>query len=188
MKENKNNSSNYNISFEKQYSECQKTIEKILFGDYLQWLEQFTLKYPNFTDIEWEYFNEKVSETDYKNIVNLRLLYEIIAIYSQENYSARSQVYINYFIVRNNNFTFQIGNIQDDSSIIYIIKDNVSNQFMTKCSIDLEDIREKYKQGQKSDKLIQLIKNLINKNSSQESTPNETHKVLSKQIDSNHKL
>ena len=189
MLENNNvNSENCVTCLDEQYSEYQNNIERILFGDYLTWLEQFTLKYPNFTNIEWEYFNEKISETDYKNIANLRLLYEIIAMYSQKNYSARSQAYINYFFVRNNSFTFQIGNIQDEISIIYIIKDNVSNKFMTKGSINFEDIKEQYKQGQKSDKLIQLIKNLINKNSSQESTANETHKVLSKQIDSKHKL
>ena len=187
MKDNKNSFNTYNANFEEQYSEYQKIIEKILFGDYLQWLEQFTKEHPNFTDIEWIYLNEKLTETDSENIKMLYILYEIISLYTQENYLSSEQSYTNSYMVKKDNFYFKIGKILDEEPIIYICSCGLI-QNINMGNINFDDIRKKYNQSQKSNIVAQIIKNLIQENKLLESTSSDKSKVLSKQIDNNYKL
>jgi len=187
MKENENNYNNYDANFEEQRHEYQNIIEEIICGDYLQWLEQFTKKHPNFTDIEWIYLNEKLTKTDSKNIKMLYILYEIISLYTQENYLSSKQSYTNSHIVKKDNFYFEIGKILDEEPIIYICSCGLI-QNIIRGNINFDDIRKKYNQSQKSNIVAQIIRNLINENNSLDFILPDTHKLLSKQIDNNHKL
>lgn len=137
-------------------------IKKILFGDYLEWLEQFLSKYPNFTDIEWS-LNGTLSEEDYENVSILHLLYEIIALCGKKNYSTSNQLYTKSYYVKNNNLIFSIGKIPDERPIIFV-KGNHLNP-TDKFIIDFKDVISYYQENQKTNTLLHLITNTIHENS-----------------------
>lgn len=171
----------------------QNNLEKIKFGNYLTWLEQFTLKYPNFTNNDWIYLKEKITENDYENIKIMPLLYEIIEKYAQENYISGTQEYYGkYYIIKNNNFYFQIGHISSQGTIIYLNRyEVIEKEFCY--DIDFNDIKNNKKRefaieiDKKLDKLAELISNIAKENTPLEAIVSKTdetiHKILSKKIE-----
>jgi len=168
----------------------ENNLMKFKFDNYLEWLEQFTEKYPNFTDIEWLYSKEKITENDYENIKTIHLFYEIIEKYAQENYISGTQEYYGkYYIVKNNNFYFRIGIISGQGSIIFFNRHDILEKGFY-YDIDFNDIRNNKKRefaieiDKKLDKLAELIKNIARENTPLEaiaSKADETiHKILTK--------
>ena len=71
------------MNLEKKNFEEQK--EKLLKNnDYMNWLENFTNRYPSFYEYDWVL--EGCSEEDIQNIQNIDVLYEVIEDYAVENY------------------------------------------------------------------------------------------------------
>ena len=61
---------------------------KAMFSDetYILWLNKFSEKHSKFTDDEWYYYSQELTEKDKNNVANLYLLFEIIDKYASSNY------------------------------------------------------------------------------------------------------
>ena len=79
--------------------------------DYINWLSEFTKKYPYFK--EWYIPNVNLlslREIDRVNMQKLSLLYEMIDIYAKENYLYPNDRELNsYYIVKHNNIYYLVG-------------------------------------------------------------------------------
>ena len=79
--------------------------------DYINWLDEFTIKYPYFK--EWFIPNVNLlslREIDRVNIQKLSLLYEMIDIYAKENYLYPNDREVNpYYIMKHNNIYYLVG-------------------------------------------------------------------------------
>lgn len=61
---------------------------KVMFSDetYILWLNKFSEKHSKFTDDEWYYYSQELTENDKNNVANLFLLFEVIDKYASSNY------------------------------------------------------------------------------------------------------
>lgn len=61
---------------------------KVMFSDetYILWLNKFSEKHSKFTDDEWYYYSQELTEKDKNNVANLSLLFEVIDKYASSNY------------------------------------------------------------------------------------------------------
>lgn len=61
---------------------------KVMFSDetYILWLNKFSDKHSKFTDDEWYYYSQELTEKDKNNVANLSLLFEVIDKYASSNY------------------------------------------------------------------------------------------------------
>lgn len=190
-KENSNSKNHIMNNFEEN-NEKQNNLEKIKFGNYLEWLEQFTLKHPNFTDNDWIYLKEKITENDYENIKILPLFYEIIEKYAHENYISGTQKYYGkYYIIKKNDFYFRIGIISGQDKVIFLNRYHIIEKGFY-YDIDFNYIKNNKKRefaielDKKLDKLAELISNIVRENTPLEaiaSKADETiHKILTKKF------
>lgn len=81
--------------------------------NYLKWLESFTIEHPSFSDDDWLYFPEQISETDNENVKNLHLLYEGIEFYAKKNYIYPTKCdfgyYEDYYNLKLDNVSYELG-------------------------------------------------------------------------------
>lgn len=78
--------------------------------DYILWLEEFTSKYPIFSDTDWLYNSTDLEEKDQENINQISLLYEIIDTYAKANYLyPNSNQFICYYYLKVKQNYYQIG-------------------------------------------------------------------------------
>ena len=97
--------------------------------EYLIWLEKFTNKYPNFSDEDWLYHPEKISEEDLKNVNDLNILYEIIECYATENYIYPTKYkFGNSYKIKLDNKGYEIGELCGQGTIYFCNKINVENE------------------------------------------------------------
>lgn len=84
--------------------------ESIISNDnYISWLENFTLN-GGFSDNNWLYCPEKISEEDRGNVEKLCLLYEIIDEYAKTNFIYPNvDTYSNSYFIMNNDIVYEIG-------------------------------------------------------------------------------
>ena len=77
---------------------------------YIEWLKQFTQDIDGFSNDDWLYSPEKLSEADRENVEELSLFYEGVANYSKQNHIYPvSFDYGNFYLVKLNDFGFEIG-------------------------------------------------------------------------------
>ena len=137
----------------------QNRIKNIISNpDYMNWLEQFSLKYPNFNSYEF-YFNDKLSKEDKDNSNDLALLYEGISNYAHDNYlyPISDSMYSGYYRIHYNNVGYEIGVIKDQK-IITLCKrfDSYDDTF-----IDFNDIMLNRKQPN-TDYITERLQELSN--------------------------
>lgn len=117
---------------------------------YIEWLKQFTRNKDGFSDDEWLYFPEKISETDRKNVEKLCLLYKGIANYSQQNYIYPIPCeFGNFYRVKLGNFGFEIGILVGQGTVFFFNKVLLEDD---KYFIDFNDILL----GKKQDNVDQI--------------------------------
>lgn len=168
---------------QKLYTEYKSNIEKIKYGDYLEWLELFTLKYPAFKDDDWFYSKDEISESDYQKVKFLYLLFQIIDSYAQKNYFQETPTKLGYYYtIKSNETYFQIGIASGQGSYIYCERLSEINESF----LDFKDIRSDKRQeyaleiDKKLEKLITLINTLAEQNTPLEAISETTNKTIQK--------
>lgn len=109
-----------------------KEIKNMLSStDYINWLHDFSKDKNGFSDDDWLYFPEKLSESDREKVGKLYLLYEGIDRYAEENHiSPEPCKFGNYYGVKLNDFSFEIGVLIGQGTVSFFNK------------VPLEDDRE----------------------------------------------
>lgn len=111
---------------------------------YIEWLNEFTQDKDGFSDDDWLYFPEKISEFDRKNVEKLCLFYEGIDNYSQQNHIYPTPCeFGNFYRVKLNGFGFEIGILVGQGTIFFFNKVSLKGD---KEFIDFNDIMIEKKQ------------------------------------------
>ena len=155
--------------------------------NYMNWLDVFTSKYCSFSDRDWIYGFNKLSESDMRNVLSLHLLYKQIENYSIRNHISNVDSGIgNFYKLKSDNSEFEIGILYgkgdsgkdnlyfcnkvefDDNDNVVNFKDvinykenhNSTNIELNKLS---NNVLKLYKSGVPIDVIEYQLKNTINK-------------------------
>lgn len=91
--------------------------------DYIEWLNKFTQDKNGFSDDDWLYFPEKISDSDRENVGKLNLLYEGIDRYAEQNQlSPEPCKFGNFYRVKLNDFSFEIGILIGQGTVFFFNK------------------------------------------------------------------
>lgn len=115
----------------------------IVNDDYIKWLEKFTSN-GRFTDNDWLYFPEKMSNEDKENIDKLQLFYEIIKEFAEKSHiypKSSGNNYNEYYFVIYNNTVFKIGYIAGQGTVFFCDKLKIIDENDLKNCIKFEDIK-----------------------------------------------
>ena len=123
--------------------------------DYIEWLIQFTQDKDSFYDDNWDYSNEKLSDTDKKMVDKLALFFECINLYAKNNYIySISRPLGECYKIKINNNGFEIGYITGQGTSFYCKKIQLGGE---KNLIDFTDIINNKKQNN-----VKYIENGLN--------------------------
>ena len=131
--------------------EKEKKIKDMMSNtSYIEWLNEFTQDKDGFSDDDWLYFPEKISDSDRENVLKLCLFYEGIDNYSQQNhiYPVPCE-FGNFYRVKLNDFGFEIGILVGQGTIFFFNKASIEDD---KVFIDFNDIMI----GRKQDNVDQI--------------------------------
>ena len=93
---------------------------KYNFENYIKWLEMFTMKYSSFSDQDWVYGFNKLSDSDMKNVQNLHLLYKQIENYSIKNHISNIDSGIgNFYKLKSDNGEFEVGTLYGKGNLFF---------------------------------------------------------------------
>lgn len=105
---------------------------------YIEWLNQFTQNKDRFSDNDWLYSPEKISESDRENVEKLCLFYEGIGNYAQQNHIYPIPCgFGNFYRVKLNGFGFEIGILVGQGTAFFFKKVSLEDD---KKFIDFNDI------------------------------------------------
>ena len=77
---------------------------------YIDWLKEFTMKYPIFSEDDWKYSEDSLSEEEKEKVENLFLFYQCIEKYAKRNYiSATKETYGQSYLIKKDDDFFSIG-------------------------------------------------------------------------------
>lgn len=111
---------------------------------YIEWLNQFTQDKDGFSDDDWLYFPEKISESDREKVEQLCLFYEGINKYAEKNHIYPTPCeFGNFYSVKLNNFGFEIGILVGQGTVFFFNKASLEDD---KEFIDFNDIMIEKKQ------------------------------------------
>ena len=111
---------------------------------YIEWLKQFTQDKEGFSDDDWLYFPEKISESDKKNVEILHLFYNGIGRYAEKNHIYPTPCdFGNFYRVKLNGFGFEIGILVGQGTVFFFNKVSLEDD---KEFIDFNDIMTEKKQ------------------------------------------
>jgi len=120
----------------------QKITEEIVqTDDYINWLENFTIKNKAFSDDTWLYFPDRISEEDNEQVSKLSNFYEAI-----ENYASANFIYPtpdefgNHYRVSNNNIGYDIGIMMGQGALFWVSREKITKKNQNSF-IDFELIR-----------------------------------------------
>jgi len=140
---------------EKENAKNIKMQEMLSNTNYIKWLNNFTVEHSNFSDDDWLYFPEKISNQDNEHVNNLHLLYRGIERYASENYIYPTTCdFGNFYKIKLENTGFEIGVLVGQGTLFFCNRVQVENE---KDFIDFNDIIN----NKKSDKTT-IIKNKLN--------------------------
>ena len=112
--------------------------------DYIKWLIDFTKDKKGFSDTDWLYSSEELSDTDQENVDNLELLFEGIYRYAKNNYIySIPSTFGEYYRIKIDNIGFEIGYLSGQGTMFYCKRILVEND---KQFIDFMDIVNNKKQ------------------------------------------
>ena len=90
---------------------------------YMDWLKKFTQNKDGFSDDEWLYFPEKISDYDRTNVEMLNLFYEGIDKYAKQNYIYPTPCeFGNFYRVKLNDFGIEIGILMGQGTVFFCRK------------------------------------------------------------------
>lgn len=93
----------FNENFENQKRLIEST-------EYFDWLYEFTKKYPKFTDTDWLYDRESISESDYRQVELLTDFFTAVDQYHRRNLiGANSEGYAAWYNIKYKDAYFAIG-------------------------------------------------------------------------------
>ena len=97
---------------------------------YIEWLKQFTQDKDGFSDDDWLYFPEKISESDRKNVEILNLFYEGINKYADGNhmYFFTKSDFGNFYRVKLDDFGFEIGISVGQGTVFFFNKVEINDE------------------------------------------------------------
>ena len=97
----------------KEKEEQNEDVKKIIFSErYIKWLNDFTKKNGGFTENDYLYFNDKISDIDKENVNKLNVLYETINNYAKKNYIAETPwEYGSFYRIKYDDNGYKIGAI-----------------------------------------------------------------------------
>ena len=119
---------------------------KIIFSntEYINWLINFTNDNHNFTDEDWDYFPEKISEYDLNYVQDFHLFYNGIDKYASQNYIyPEYNAFGNFYRIKFNDVGFEIGTQAGQGVYFYCVRIDISDNLMF---IDFNDILNNKKQ------------------------------------------
>lgn len=128
--------------------------------NYVKWLESFTIEHPGFSDDDWLYFPEKISQEDNEKVKNLHLFYEGIELYAKKNYIYPTECdFGGYYNIKLDNIGFEIGMLVGQGTLFFCKRTPLNKDLEY---IDFNDIiADKKKDG--VDVIIQQLNDLSNK-------------------------
>ena len=97
--------------------------ELISNNNFILWLEQFTLRYNAFTDDDWLYKPDELSEVDTRNVGKLGLFFEAMSDYCHKYYINidSNEMYEDECInIRHNGIGYQLGLVVGQGAYIYV--------------------------------------------------------------------
>ena len=84
--------------------------EMITTTSYIDWLKDFTMKYPIFSEDDWNYSEDSLPEEDQEKVESLFLFYECIEKYAKRNYiSPTKETYGQSYLIKKDDDFFSIG-------------------------------------------------------------------------------
>ena len=139
-----------------------ETKRKEMFSNinYIKWLENFTIKYPDFSDDDWLYFSEKISQEDNEKVKKLHLFYEGIELYAKKNYIYPIECdFGGYYNIKLDNIGYEIGMLVGQGTLFFWKRTSLNKDLEY---IDFNDILiDKKKDG--VDVITRQLNNLSNK-------------------------
>ena len=139
--------------------------EMLSNAKYIEWLIDFSEKYPNFNDDTWLYFPEKISAKDNEQVDKLSRLYECIDQYAQNYIDPIECDFGQYYRVKYKGVGFEIAMLSGQGTVFCFSRVDIDdNNF-----IDFEDVMLNTKIGglkiskKDYDMLYSLVLNLTKK-------------------------
>lgn len=128
--------------------------------NYVKWLESFTIEHPVFSDDDWLYFPEKISQEDNEKVKNLHLFYEGIELYAKKNYIYPTKCdFGGYYNIKLDNISYEIGMLVGQGTLFFCNRKPIDKDLEY---IDFNDIMaDKKKDG--VDVITQQLKDLSDK-------------------------
>ena len=128
--------------------------------NYLKWLESFTIEHPGFSDDDWLYFPEKISQEDNEKVKNLHLFYEGIELYAKKNYIYPTECdFGGYYNIKLDSIGYEIGMLVGQGTVFFCKRTPLNKDLEY---IDFNDIMtDKKKDG--VDVITRQLKDLSNK-------------------------
>lgn len=137
--------------------------EIITGGEYILWLEKFTIKHTRFSDNDWLYCPEEISEDDRARVEELNLFYRGIDEYANKNFISPSSCdFGNYYCIKFGNIGYEIGIMVGQGTLFFCNRVGIENKEF----IDFTDIQNDKKQpktkliNNRLEELSLLINNL----------------------------
>lgn len=137
--------------------------EIITGGEYILWLEKFTIKHTRFSDNDWLYCPEEISEEDRARVEELNLFYQGIDAYASKNFIFPSSCdFGNYYCIKFGNIGYEIGIMVGQGTLFFCNKVSLENKEF----IDFTDIQNDREQpkteliNNRLEELSLLINNL----------------------------
>ena len=128
--------------------------------EYLKWLECFTIEHQDFSDDDWLYFPEKISQEDNQKVKNLHLFYEGIELYGKKNYIYPTECdFGGYYNIKFDNIGYEIGMLVGQGTLFFCKRTPLNKDLEY---IDFKDImNDKKKDG--VDVITKQLNDLSNK-------------------------
>lgn len=137
--------------------------EIITGGEYILWLEKFTIKHTRFSDNDWLYFPEEISEEDIKSLEELNLFYRGIDEYASKNFIFPSSCdFGNYYCIKFGNIGYEIGIMVGQGTLFFCNKVSIENKEFIDFT-DIQNDKEQHKTkliNNRLEELSLLINNL----------------------------
>lgn len=99
-------------TFWKRFNESLDNQKRLISStEYLDWLYEFTIRYPNFTDTDWLYINDpNMSENDHRQVKLLTDFFTAIDQYHSDNLlEGNTEAYATWYYIKYKDVYFAIG-------------------------------------------------------------------------------
>lgn len=102
--------------------------QKLISNDeYMRWLEKFTLSYPRFSDDDWLYCPERLTEEDYNKVQELQYFYNGLVNYDNTKViPVECEFWNTKVIVKFNSISYEISLMVGQGSVISVKRCEIS--------------------------------------------------------------